>query len=87
MLFLAGEVHVMEVEELNVTFVAEKAPKLIVADGVKLVPVIVTVVPPVMGPRLGLMPVMTGAGMYRKDAPMALVPLPLVTVGNTIPTA
>ncbi len=57
----AGEVTVSEVAELNVKLAAAVPPNLTVEAAVKLVPVIVTVVPPASGPELGLTPVTVGA--------------------------
>jgi hypothetical protein len=45
-----------------VTLVAEVEPNLTVAELVKLVPVMVTLVPPEVGPKLGLIPVTDGDG-------------------------
>ena len=56
-----GETAVIEVG-LTVTVVAEVPPKLTVAVDVKLVPLIVTVVPPAAVPVPGEMPVTVGAG-------------------------
>ena len=57
----AGVVAVMVVEFTIVTPVAEAPPIVIAVAPVKLVPVIVTLVPPAVGPLLGLMPVTVGA--------------------------
>src|SRR6266849_6605530 len=51
----AGDVAVIEVAELTTTPVAGKPPKLTLESAVKLVPVIVTGVPPASGPLVGLM--------------------------------
>ena len=59
----AGEVAVIDVVELTVTLAAAcPAPKATVAPAMNPVPVIVTVVPPEIGPALGLMAVMVGTG-------------------------
>jgi hypothetical protein len=50
----AGEVAVIEVAELTVKLVAATDPKLTAVAPVKLVPVMVTDVPPAVIPRLGL---------------------------------
>jgi hypothetical protein len=57
----AGEVAVMEVALLTVNVVAAVAPKLTAVAPVKPVPVIVTEVPPVSGPFVGLTFVTVGA--------------------------
>jgi hypothetical protein len=57
----AGAVAVSEVEEFTVTLVAVFVPKSTVAPLAKLLPVIVTLVPPDAGPSLGLIPVTVGA--------------------------
>ena len=56
----AGEVTVIEVGDTSVTFVAEVVPNLAVAPLMKLVPAMVTVVPPAMGPAIGVTPVIVG---------------------------
>ena len=57
----AGDVAVIEVAELTMKPVAEAAPNVTVVAPVKLVPVIVTVVPPVAGPCVGEIEVTVGA--------------------------
>jgi hypothetical protein len=56
----AGEVATIDVDELTVTAVAVTVPNITVAPEAKLVPVMVTEVPPVVGPEVGLMPVTVG---------------------------
>ena len=56
-----GEVAVHWVALTHDTFVAGVAPKLTTAFAVKLAPVTVTLVPPVVGPEFGLTPVTVGA--------------------------
>jgi hypothetical protein len=51
----------MEVAELTVTAVAVTVPNITVAPDRKPVPVMVTEVPPVVGPEVGLMAVTVGA--------------------------
>ena len=51
---------VIWVGEFRVTDVAAVPPKLTVAPVMKLVPVIVTEVPPAVGPEVGLSDVTTG---------------------------
>jgi len=57
----AGDVAVIDVAELTVKPVAETAPNVTAVAPVKLVPVIVTVVPPVAGPCMGAIDVTVGA--------------------------
>ena len=59
----AGEVAVIEVAELTVKPVAGVAPNVTAVAPVKLVPVIVTEVPPVDGPDVGEIKVTVGAGI------------------------
>jgi hypothetical protein len=59
----AGEVAVIEVAELTVKPVAGVAPNVTAVAPVKLVPVIVTEVPPVDGPDVGEIEVTVGAGI------------------------
>ena len=59
----AGEVAVIDVAELTVTAVAVTVPNFTVAEEVKFVPVIVTVVPPDVKPLVGLTPVTEGVGV------------------------
>ena len=56
----AGEVAVICEEVTTVTLLATFAPNLTVGGPAKLVPVIVTAVPPPVGPEVGLMPVTVG---------------------------
>jgi hypothetical protein len=67
------------------TFVADAPPNATVAPAAKLVPVMVTAVPPAVGPLLGLTAVTVGWPMYVK--PPGRLPLspPLVTVTVTGP--
>ena len=58
----AGEVAVMEVVPTTVTPVAATVPNFTVLPALKLVPVMVTEVPPVVGPVLGVTLVTVGAG-------------------------
>ena len=57
----AGLTAVIDVVEVKVTPVAAAAPKSTVAPGAKLLPVMVTVVPPALGPIAGLTPLTLGA--------------------------
>ena len=85
----AGEVAVMDVALLTVKLVAGLPdPKLTAVAPVKLVPVIVTLVPPVVGPSAGLTAVTVGGGRTKVNwsaAPVALVPPPVTTVTSTMP--
>jgi len=58
----AGVVTEMVVLFSTVTFVAAVAPKVTVAPATKLVPVMVTAVPPAVGPVAGPIPVTVGVG-------------------------
>ena len=81
----AGVVAVMVVLLTTVTLVAEALPKVTVAPETKLVPVMVTAVPPAVDPLLGLTPVTLGVTTYVKPlARLPLCPL-LVTVTVTAP--
>ncbi len=57
-----GEVAVIEVA-LSAVMVPAEAPKLTVVAPLRLVPVMVTLVPPAVGPDDGLTPETVGAGM------------------------
>ena len=59
----AGVVALMDVLLVTETFVAAVAPNVTVAPVEKLVPVMVTFVPPAIGPALGDTPVTVGAGL------------------------
>ena len=59
----AGEVAVMEVAELTVKPAAFVAPNFTAVAPVKLVPVIVTLVPPATGPDVGEIEVTVGAAI------------------------
>ena len=62
----AGLSAVIEVSLTTVTFVAGVVPKSTAVAPVKPVPVIVTSVPPSVGPLVGLTPVTVGAAAVRK---------------------
>jgi hypothetical protein len=80
---------VIDVSLLTVTPVAAFVPNLTAVAPVKLVPVIVTVVPPAGGPLVGLIPVTVGAtaAVYVNwsAAEVAEVPAGVVTVTSTTP--
>ena len=56
----AGDVAVMDVAEFTVKPVAAVAPKVTALAPLKFVPVIVTVVPPAVGPAVAAMLVIVG---------------------------
>jgi len=58
----AGEVAVIDVGPLTVTAVAVTVPNLTTGLPAKLVPEMVTAVPPAAGPVAGLRPVTVGGG-------------------------
>src|SRR5579863_2592122 len=57
-----GEVAVIEPSGFTVNAVAAVLPNITLVAPVNAVPVMVTVVPPVVGPEAGLTPVTVGAG-------------------------
>ena len=83
----AGESAVHDVLDEQLTPVAAVEPKLTVSPNWKPVPVMVTVVPPAVGPAVGLMAVTVGGVTYvnwsAEDT--ALVPAGVVTVMSTKP--
>jgi hypothetical protein len=83
----AGAVAVSDVAELTVVVVAETSPKSTVAPETKPVPVIVTEVPPVVGPALGLTAVTAGTGSKVNLSALlvAEVPALVVAVMSTVP--
>src|SRR5205807_2291967 len=83
----AGETAVSFVALTNVTEVPAFAPNLTVAPLTNPVPVIVTVVPPAVGPADGLTAVTAGTAalLYLSAVPVALVPPGVVTVISTLP--
>ena len=67
-------------------------PKSTAALPKRFVPVIVTLVPPLAGPEVGLRPVTDGVELLElkvnwSPTPVAEVPLPVVTVTSTVPVA
>ena len=60
----AGDLAVSLVADTNVTVGAGLEPNATSAEAVKLVPVIVTAVPPAVGPAIRLSAVTVGAGAY-----------------------
>jgi hypothetical protein len=85
----AGEVAVIDVALVTVNVLAAVPPKLTAVAPVKLVPAIVTEVPPAAGPEDGLTRVTVGGVtyVYRSLVLVALVPPGVVTVMSTVPAA
>ena len=83
----AGEVAVIWVDELTVKLAAAALPKLTAVAPVKLLPVMVTVVPPDAGPPVGLILVTAGTVMKVNwsAAEVALVPFGVVTMMSFVP--
>jgi len=85
----AGVVAVIEVALTTVTLVAAAPPMVTPVAPVKLVPVIVTFVPPNVEPELGLIPLTVGRGTAVKvkwsAVTAALVPPGAVTFTSTVP--
>jgi hypothetical protein len=82
----AGAVAVIWVALLTVKPVAAFAPKLTAVAPVNPVPLIVTLVPPAVGPDAGLTPVTEGAYLKTSLEFVALLPPPgMVTVTSTAP--
>src|SRR5205085_7302717 len=85
---VAGESAVMLVELTTTTLTAAVAPNATVAPLMKLVPVIVTDVPPPVGPLFGLTDVTAGCtALYVNSsaADVEDVPAEFVTVTSTMP--
>jgi hypothetical protein len=78
---------VIDVAEFTVKLVAAVVPNFTALAPVKFVPVMVTDVPPVGGPELGVTAVTVGAAWYvnLSAAPVAEVPPGVVTVTSTDP--
>jgi hypothetical protein len=86
----AGEVQVICVALPMTTFVAALPPNVTVAPAAKLVPVIVTLSPPRLGPLVGLTLVAVGVGARLYVKPLGSVPnfvLGFVTTTATAPAA
>jgi hypothetical protein len=77
-------VAVSEVAELTVTFVASAKPKLTVAPVTKFVPVIVTTVPPPVGPWVGLSELTVGVEVLADDASMRAPTAAEVVAGDWV---
>ncbi len=82
----AGEAAVMEVALFTVKLVAAVAPNDTAVAAVKPVPVMATLVPPAVGPLVGVMLVTVGAptNVNWSDGEVALVPPAVVTVTSTV---
>src|SRR5579862_8717355 len=83
-----GDVAVIEVGEVIAATVALAVPNVTVSPVLNPVPVIVTLVPPAVGPVGGDTDVTVGRGVvyvYESDGPVALVPPAPVTVTLTVP--
>ena len=78
----AGVVTVIDVAEFTVTPVAGVPPKVTDVAPVRFVPVIVTVVPPAVGPALGESPVTVGAGTGAAVVLVVLVDVVVVVTGR-----
>ena len=74
----AGAVAVIEVAQLTVTPVAAVVPNFTAVTPVKLVPVMVTEVPPPVGPRVGLTPVTVGVVDGVAVIRLSMLPLAVV---------
>jgi hypothetical protein len=85
----AGEVAVIDVALLTVKLLAAVPPKLTAVAPVKVVPAIVTDVPPAAGPEEGLTRVTVGGVtyVYWSLVLVALVPPGVVTVMSMVPAA
>ena len=82
-----GDVAVIWLAELTVYAVAAISPNLTAVISINPVPVIVTAVPPAVGPLAGVMRVIAGMSVYVNwpATTGVLVPSGLVTVTLTIP--
>jgi hypothetical protein len=85
----AGLATVIWVAEAKLKFVALTPPKETVLVGVKLLPVIVTCVPPPVGPEAGLIAVTLGGVTYVNwsAGDVVDVPVPVVTAISRTPAA
>lgn len=75
----------IELCELILKLAAGVEPKSTAVAPARSEPEIVTAVPPLDGPRLGLTPVTFGPYVKRSAGPVALAPLGVVTVTSTAP--
>ena len=77
----AGDVAEMVEPFSTVTLVAALAPKVTVAPAAKLVPVMVTAVPPLVGPVAGPIPVTVGVGADARTKVAICITQPEVVFG------
>jgi hypothetical protein len=84
----AGAVARIEVDD-NTVNVADVVPKRTVVTLVNPVPVIVTIVPPLVGPCVGLIDATPRLASYvnREAVPLLELPLGVVTTTSTSPAA
>ena len=80
----AGAVAVMLLSELTVKAVAGVAPKYTSRALNNPAPVIVTVVPPLVGPAVGVIELMTGAGWKLKLCELSVPPEPVILTGTVL---
>jgi hypothetical protein len=80
-----GEVAVTELSELTVKAVAAVAPKYTSRALIKPAPVMATTVPPIVGPAVGVMEPITGAGWKLKLSKLFVPPGVVILIG-TVPT-
>ena len=85
----AGATAVIDVADFTVKLVAAVPPKETAVAPFRFFPLMVTVVPPAVGPEVGLMPVTVGWATYVNwaAAEVAEVPPAVVTVTSTLPAA
>jgi hypothetical protein len=81
----AGEVAVTVLSELTVTAVAAVVPKFTLRVLIKPAPVMVTTVPPVIGPEVGVIELITGGGWKLKLSELSVPPRVVILIG-TVPT-
>lgn len=81
----AGEVAVTVLSELTVTAVAAVVPKFTSRVPIKPDPVMVTTVPPAIGPEVGVMELITGDGWKPKLSEPSVPPGVVILIG-TVPT-
>jgi hypothetical protein len=82
--FPAGDVAVTEVVLLTVTWLAAFEPNCTLVTPVRLVPVMVTLVPPAAGPEAGAIAVTTGV---EATASAIAVPVPNADAPNSVSAA
>ena len=81
----AGDVAVTVLSEITVKLVAAVVPKNTSRVLIKPAPVMVTIVPPAVGPDVGAMELMTGAGWKLKLSELFVPPGDVILIG-TAPT-